>query len=114
MEIKVNKFPSYYILNIIGKLDFLSSFQFKEFINSLIKENVNNMIINFQNLSFIDSAGIGTLIKINVLFDSYDKNLWLVNFQGEAEKTINSTRLNKQFPITTLDNAISIIKSDGN
>ncbi len=114
MDIQINKFPSYYILNIIGKLDFLSSFQFKELINTLINENVKNVIINFQNLSFIDSSGIGALITINVLFDSYDKNLWLVNFQGEAEKTLNSTKLNKQFPITTLDNAISIIKSDSN
>lgn len=110
MEVKINKFQSYSIINISGELDFLSSFQLKEFINTIIKENINNIIIDFQDLNFIDSSGIGALIKISILFDSPDKSLWLVNFHGQAEKTINLTRLNEYFHITTLENAISKIK----
>ena len=112
MEVKVNKFPFYYILDINGELDFLNSFKFKDLINSIIQENVNNVIIDFQNLSFIDSSGIGALINTSFKFDSPDKSLWLVNFHGQAEKTINLTRLNEYFSITTLDDAISKINTN--
>ena len=66
MEVKINKFSSYYILDINGELDFINSFKFKELINSIIEENINNVIIDFQNLSFIDSSGIGALLKTSI------------------------------------------------
>ena len=111
MDVKVNKFPSYYILVINGELDFLNSFKFKEMIESILEENINNLIIDFTNLNYIDSSGIGALIKTSFKFSSPGKSLWLVNFHGQAERTMFLTRLNEYFSITTLDDAVSKINA---
>lgn len=113
MEIKIEKFPSYQIVKVIGDMDLYSSFKLKEAVNSMMKENVNNCIIDFQELKYIDSSGIGALLRINSLLDSPDKSFWLVNIQGQVKDIIKLARLYEYFPITTLEDAIQKIKSKG-
>ena len=113
MEIKVEKFPSYQIIKIIGDMDLYSSFKLKDAVNDMLKEDVNNYIIDFQDLKYIDSSGIGALLRINYQLDSPDKSLWLVNLQGQVSEIIKLAKLHEYFPITTLEDAISKIENKG-
>jgi anti-sigma B factor antagonist len=113
MEIKIEKFPSYQIVKVIGDMDLYSSFKLKEAVNSMMKEKVNNCIIDFQELKYIDSSGIGALLRINSLLDFPDKSFWIVNIQGQVKDIIKLARLYEYFPITTLEDAIQKIKSKG-
>lgn len=111
MDIKIEKFPSYQIIKVIGDMDLYSSFKLKDAINELLREDVNNYIIDFQDLKYIDSSGIGALLRINYQLDSPDKSLWLVNLNGQVNEIIKLAKLHEYFPITTLDDAIMKIEN---
>ena len=112
MEVKIEKFQTYSIIKLLGELDLYSSFKLRELINSLLDENIKNCIIDFQDLKYIDSSGIGALIKLHYQLDSPGKSLWLVNVKDQVKSIIELTKLDEYFQITFLENAISKIVSN--
>jgi anti-anti-sigma factor len=69
------------ILKIHGILDISTGSVFERFIQEL--ENIQELIIDFSNLEFIDSTGIGLILEIIHL--SQEK-LFTVRFQGIEEE----------------------------
>lgn len=51
------------VLNLKGELDLYEAQEFKAQIKLLIEEGVRKMIVNMNDLKYIDSSGIGALIS---------------------------------------------------
>ena len=52
------------IVDLNGTLDIYTSTDFKVMIDTSIQEGMYNFIINMEKLNYIDSSGIGMLIKM--------------------------------------------------
>ncbi len=63
MEVKYRKYKNYYILDLIGELDLYNTSTLFDAIDNVSKRNMDSLILNMSNISYIDSSGIGALIK---------------------------------------------------
>ena len=65
MEIKFRKYKDIVVLDLIGEFDLYNTTMLLDSIKKIRKKKVNDFIINLANVSYIDSSGIGSLIKIH-------------------------------------------------
>ena len=114
MDIKIQKHELFNLISLIGEMDLSSSFKLKDAVRSLLTQDVKNIIIDFKNLNYIDSSGIGALLRINSQLNMPGKSLWLINITGQVYEIIKLAKLHEYFPITTLKNAFENIKKNIN
>ena len=112
MDLKIQKHDLCNIISLIGDMDLSSTFKLKDTVRSFIDEDVKNVIIDFKNLSYIDSSGIGALLRINSQFSIPGKSLWFINITGQVLEIIKLAKLHEYFPITTFNEAIENIKKN--
>lgn len=110
MNINIKENDLFSLVSLAGDLDLGSSYKLKDEINSLSSKDVKNIIIDFKELNYIDSSGIGALLRINSQFNSPGKSLWLINITGQVHEIIKLARLYEYFPISTYNNAIENIQ----
>ena len=64
MELKVRKNKEVYIIDVSGEMDLYNSYKLKELVMKMIERQIKCMIINLEDVDYIDSSGIGALIYI--------------------------------------------------
>ncbi len=63
MKINIAEKNNFLIFRIYGELDMNTVPEFKEKIEKAMQEkNIANIILNLQNMNFIDSTGVGALL----------------------------------------------------
>ncbi len=63
MEISHKKKDEVIIMNMVGSLDIYTSTDFKTYLTDVLSHNPKKIIVNMEKLTYIDSSGIGMLIK---------------------------------------------------
>jgi anti-sigma B factor antagonist len=101
MEIKLKKYQTIYIIQVIGELTIYSAETLKETFQKMLDQKVDNFVIDLTETEYIDSSGIGALVFIkNTLDHSHPKkNLRIVNCNNEVKKIIQLARLTDFFPL---------------
>lgn len=113
MELILQEYPTYHLILLSGELDLYNSYKLKETVNLMIKRDIKNYIIDFKDLKYIDSSGIGALIRINNLIGHPGMNLRLININGQVKQMIELTKLHEYFPIVeNLDEAVKQIDAN--
>ncbi|MBV6492411.1 MAG: putative anti-sigma factor antagonist [Turneriella sp.] len=64
MDIKVTEKQGYYVVTLKGSLDMYTSVELKSQTDSLSLKSGDKIILQLSDVSYIDSSGIGVLIKI--------------------------------------------------
>lgn len=107
MELKIRKNKEVYIIDVSGEMDLYNSYKLKELVMKMIERNIKNMIINLDEVDYIDSSGIGALIYICSTLKKMNLKLFITNIHGSVKKVIELTKLMGYFPITnSLEEAI--------
>lgn len=88
-----------WVIDIIGELDIYTSPKFKEVLVEALEEKMGNIIINGQNLSYIDSTGLGVLISVLKKVKENDKTITIENIKPNIKKLFDLTSLDKVFVI---------------
>lgn len=110
MEIKTRENSSIFVIDVIGDMDLYSSFRLKELVDKLTNENVKKFIINLDEVSYIDSSGVGSLIYINSLCKKKDISFKIVNVKGTVKRVIELTKLLGYLPIANSEeDAVSLL-----
>jgi anti-sigma B factor antagonist len=113
MEINLKKYSSIYILDIKGEIDLYNYGNLKEVINKMKEKGIQNYILNFEEVNYIDSSGIGTILSIYTAMTDEKKNFWIANLHGSVKRVIELTKLDKFLPIaTSIEEAIKKIKKN--
>lgn len=113
MEIKIRNYSSIYIVDLTGEIDLYNYFKLKEVILKMIDKGIKNYIINFENVTYLDSSGIGAIIFINTKLKSLGHNLFLVNINGSVKRVIELTNLIGFLPIKeTIQEAIDLFEKN--
>lgn len=88
----------------IGEVDIYTSPEFKNKIIELIEKKSLNIIINGEELEYIDSTGLGVLM--NLYKKSQENNLFIkiINLKPNIYKLFDITGLNKVFDIKNGEN----------
>jgi anti-anti-sigma factor len=93
----------YQSLQFIGFLDAFSVSSFKEAMDKYIQKEPKSLILDLSKIEFLDSAGLGALVR---LVNTFDGNT-LVVAQGSIAQLIKIVRLDKFLSLTsTFEEAI--------
>ena len=107
MELSIRKTDNIYIIDVHEDLDLYNSYKLKELFMKMLEKKVEHIIINLENVEYIDSSGIGTLIFISSTAKKMNIKLSLASIRGTVKKAIQLTKLTSYLPIAnTLNDAI--------
>jgi anti-sigma B factor antagonist len=85
------------VLEVQGEVDLYTSPQLREAILRLTEEGENRIVIDLNNVSFIDSSGLGVLVAGLKRARERGGELALVFGEGSVQKVLSITGLDKVF-----------------
>lgn len=88
--------PEAAILSLSGKLNIESVLQFDDIAQPLINSR-EELFINCENIYFIDSSGIGALIKLMNCAKNSETIMVIYNLKPDIEKMFTVAHLDKFF-----------------
>lgn len=87
------------IVNLSGEIDVYTAPKFKESLINLIEEGIHDIVVNLQDVTFMDSTGLGALVGGLKRVKPLGGSLVLICTQEKILKIFEITGLNKVFPI---------------
>ena len=95
---------NYLILSVTGNIVLEETTKLKERVEQFIEDpNVAGIVINCENVKFIDSSGLGLIVSIYKTLKKMEKHFALTSL---------SDRTMEIFTLTKLDNILTIAKDD--
>ncbi|MBR0518367.1 STAS domain-containing protein [bacterium] len=99
------------ILNVCGDVDVYTSPKVKESINALIEKEIYNIVVNLEDVRYVDSTGLGVLIGALKKVKEHNGNIVLVCTNPQIKKIFQITGLVKIFSIfANSEDAIEALK----
>lgn len=100
MELKMRKNKDVFIIDVSGEMDLYNSYKLKELVMKMMERQFKSVVINMEEVEYIDSSGIGALIHIYSTMKKASCQLYITNIHGSVKKVIELTKLMGYFPIT--------------
>lgn len=98
------------VIQLTGEVDLYHAPKIKDVVLEKIKEGHDNIIIDLEKVTYIDSTGIGSLIFSRTTINKNGGNLILINIKDSVKKIFELTKLNSFFKICEdVDHALSSI-----
>jgi anti-sigma B factor antagonist len=100
MKIDVKKLGStIHLIAISGEMDMYNSQELKNAFLELVSSGIRGFILDMQDLQYIDSSGVSTLIFLHTTAKKKNLKLWFVNVKGSVLKVLELTKLTKILPL---------------
>ena len=87
------------VLQLKGRIDLYNVHMIRDAIGSVIAEGGNKLIMNLENVTYIDSSGIGAFIGEQRKLKISGGGMKLVNVQGPVAQVFKLSRLYAFFDI---------------
>lgn len=100
MEINVKKKENKVLFELEGSLDIYTSLDLKAALEDHVK-NLMDVAVDMEKLTYIDSSGIGILIKALNYVNGLDGKLCVANLKPVIEKVFKVSGLTSYFEILT-------------
>jgi len=95
------------IFHLLGQLDAFSEPTFQKVILSYLKQGANQIILDLSQIDFIDSSGIGALVRIAKQLESIKGKMQIVT-NPRVTQTVKMVRLEKFLNLrNSLDEALT-------
>lgn len=94
LEIRVRKLGSIVILDLIGKITIgEGSNKLRDEVNRLLESGEKEIILNFEQATYLDSSGIGELISRHTTTKNQGGHLKLLKLPRKIKDLLTVTRL---------------------
>lgn len=100
MELGFRKYKEIFIIDVKGDMDLYNAQELKEAVNKILAKRVSKIVINLEEVDYIDSSGIGALIHVFGETKKAGIRLKFSHVHGSVAKVIKLTKLMNYFPIT--------------
>ncbi|NLK62584.1 MAG: anti-sigma factor antagonist [Fusobacteria bacterium] len=98
-EMETREIEEIYIIKITGNIDLSSNFKLQNKVSELLKEGVKNFIINMEEIDYIESVGISTMVQIKKNIEQKLGEIKFVIKSSQIKKLISMVKLDKYFEI---------------
>jgi anti-sigma B factor antagonist len=99
LEIAIRRVASAAVLDLAGRVTAgEGSLHLASEIRSLADQGCRNLILNFDHVAFLDSAGLGALVVAAEQLRPLGGALRIVNARGPVQRVLQITRLDRVFP----------------
>ncbi len=93
-------------MKIEGEVDVYTSIDLKKELTKLVESDQKNIIIDLENVNYMDSSGLGVLVALLKELKKIGGELKLISLPVSVKKIFDLTRLTKFFNIyNNLDEA---------
>ena len=82
-----------------GKIDILTSAELRSMLNDLTKKKVMNIVVDLDQVTYIDSSGLATLLEGLKNLKEYDGRMKLINVPDRIQKVLSLMKLDMIFDI---------------
>jgi anti-sigma B factor antagonist len=83
-----------------GEIDINTSPEFKKIFDRIVASGKEKIVLNFREVSYVDSSGLATLVEILKGLRAYGGKLKLTNLSPKVKGLFEITKLEKLFDIT--------------
>lgn len=94
-----------WIIRPVGEIDIYTSSEFKEEVVKAYSDKKADLVIEGQDLDYIDSTGLGALIGLLKMLQETEFKICINNIKPNIRKLFDITELDKLFIIRGGDNA---------
>ena len=99
------------VVRLSGSADMSEVARLGSELEDLIKAGKNKLILDLAELAFLSSMALSALIRAERLSEQNDGIFVICGAQGDVEKVLATTQLNRLFVICkSLDGAMSFVK----
>lgn len=88
---------NYWEVKLKGELDVSNSEKLKEHLNNIYLQKSANIKLNFEQLDYIDSTGLGVIIGMLKKLKLDNNEIYIIRPKKNVEKILHITGLNKIF-----------------
>ena len=99
LEIYSNETDDFTVVEVNGEVDIYTTKDFKKQLYNIIENSNKNIKIDFKNLTYIDSSGLGILVGALKKLKKDNRELFLMNLKSNILKLFSITNLDKVFII---------------
>jgi len=99
MKIIVDEMTDGKIIRPHGKIDILTSAELRSMLNDLTKKKVMNISVDLEQVTYIDSSGLATLLEGLKNLKEYDGKMKLLNVPDRILKVLSLMKLDMIFDI---------------
>lgn len=97
---KVRKVGKVSIVDLHGKITLGENTGYlREEIGSLLAEGTKEIVLNMEDVSYVDSAGLGELVGLYTTVANRGGSLKLLNLQSKMRNLMEITKLYTVFPV---------------
>jgi anti-sigma B factor antagonist len=108
MKIDVGDYKGNKVVSLAGEIDMHSSPVLREKLLVLIKDRPQKLVVNFRDVSYIDSSGIATFVEGLKHMKTYNGRLQFSDIPQGIMEIFSFSKLDKVFEICgTLDEAVN-------
>jgi anti-anti-sigma factor len=90
-------------VKLVGEIDHTAVEQLDRAVSDLLDKGVSRLVVDFEDLSFFDSACISALVRARTLAEERDSSITLVNVNRYARRILDLTGLSTAFTIEAKD-----------
>ena len=99
MELRSDQFPDRLLVTVLGKrIDAASAIQFKDQMRALTADAPNRVILDLEQVEFVDSSGLGAIVA-SMKQLAPDQKLELAALSPTVDKVFRLTRMDTVFTI---------------
>ncbi len=99
LKVDINEVGSTKVVDLAGELDAYSSLDLRETVIRLVEEGAREIVINLEQVDFIDSVGLGTLVGCLKRTAEHQGTVTLVCANPQIQKVFDITGLSRIFAI---------------
>ncbi|MBF0531952.1 MAG: STAS domain-containing protein [Candidatus Omnitrophica bacterium] len=99
MKIQAETQGAVKIVNLAGELNVDDSIQLREAFLKLLKEGATKVMVDFEKVSFVGSAGLATLIEMMQLLKKAGGKLVCCQINNDIRGLFEITKIHKLIPI---------------
>ena len=108
MDIIEKEESGVYIFKLVGRLDSNTSPGFEEKVSTAIKNDSKNMVMDFESLDYISSAGLRVILKTTKDLKRLEGKIILCSMQDYVREVFEISGFDTLLPIVpTMDDALS-------
>lgn len=112
MTIKLKKNNNIYVIELDGELDLYNAYKVKTLYNKMAEKGINSIILDLENLDYLDSSGLGSIIYIFSDIKKHAGKMSLCHLNGSPKNLIQMTHLDKLFLIgNTLEESVEQVQT---
>ena len=101
MELAIQTNNDHVTVKISGQFTFADNQKFKHVIELLSQEGLHGINLDFSQVSFIDSAGLGMLLLLRDQCQNNHISISIQNAKGQVEKVFLISKFDQLFTMKT-------------